>query len=245
MLTTLISVIVVCRNPGPRLREALASVWAQQDVAVDLVVIDGASTDGAAEWLRTEQGRLARLVSEPDRGVYDAMNKGVSLAKGEWILFLGADDRLMGPTVLKDASATLQSTPASIVVGAACYEDGRRYVFSDASPAIRRNFMHHQAAFYRRNVFGDQGHFDITLRYQADYDFNLRLLRAGLVFSPLALTLSTCGTGGLSDAGHWANYREEIVIRHRHFPAWKCWLWDGGSLLRFARKNIISRRTHG
>ncbi len=244
MPNPLISVIVVCRNPGPRLRDALASVWEQSDVTVDVVVIDGASTDGTPAWLHEQRARIDSLVSEPDRGVYDAMNKGVRLARGEWILFLGADDCLIDPGVLAEASRTLQDTSASVVVGSARYEDGRRYRFASTRHAIRRNFVHHQAALYRRDVFATHGAFDAQLRYQADYDYNLRLLHADLVFHPLELTLSTCGRGGLSDAGHWANYCEEIVIRHRHFPAWRCWAWDMGSVFRYLRKNLAHKFTH-
>jgi len=245
MPNPLISVIVVCRNPGPRLREALASVWEQRDVTVDVVVIDGGSTDGTPAWLQEQRARLGALVSEPDRGVYEAMNKGVRLAHGEWILFLGADDRLIDPGALAEASRTLGDMSASVVVGSARYEDGRGYPFATARHAIRRNFVHHQAAFYRRNVFAAHGAFDAQLRYQADYDFNLRLLHGGIVFHPLDLTLTTCGRGGLSDAGHWGNYREEIAIRHRHFPAWRCWVWDLGSLLRCLRKKALRQGAGG
>src|SRR5450631_848132 len=70
------SVIVACKNPGQRLAAALASVWDQLHVAPELIVIDGGSTDGTRDWLAAQRPRLAALVSESDRGVYDAMNKG-------------------------------------------------------------------------------------------------------------------------------------------------------------------------
>jgi putative colanic acid biosynthesis glycosyltransferase len=71
-----ISVIIVCKNPGPRLPAALTSVWDQPHASSEIIVIDGASTDGTREWLEALRGRLAALVSEPDAGVYAAMNKG-------------------------------------------------------------------------------------------------------------------------------------------------------------------------
>ena len=87
-----LSVVIVCLNPGPRLPVALASVWAQLHVAPEIIVIDGGSTDGSLAWLESQRDRLAAIVSEPDAGVYDAMNKGVALATGGWVYFLGADE---------------------------------------------------------------------------------------------------------------------------------------------------------
>jgi glycosyltransferase involved in cell wall biosynthesis len=238
MSTPLISVIVVCRNPGPRLRTALESVWGQQNADCEIVVIDGASTDGTREWLETQRTRLGPLVSESDRGVYDAMNKGVAAARGDWVVFLGADDRLLegAPTGVIPA---LRQTEADVVVGEAAYDDGRIYRLGGTAAAVRRNFMHHQAAFYRRSLFAAHGPFETGLQIMADYEFNLRLLRAGVRFQSVPTRIAACGSSGLSDAGGWTGYREEITVRHRHFPAWQCWLWDLGSVLRFLRKKLL------
>ena len=108
MSAPLISVIIVCLNPGPRLHTALASVREQRGENFECVVIDGASTDGSREWLETQRIRLGSLVSEPDHGVYDAMNKGVARATGEWVIFLGADDRLVTNDVLSCAEKMLR-----------------------------------------------------------------------------------------------------------------------------------------
>src|SRR4051812_18496224 len=88
---TSISVIVVCRNPGPRLHVALESIWSQT-FRPDIIVIDGASTDGTREWLEARRDRITTLISEPDTGIYEAMKKGITAASSEWRLFLGADD---------------------------------------------------------------------------------------------------------------------------------------------------------
>jgi glycosyltransferase involved in cell wall biosynthesis len=239
MTTPLVSVILVCRNPGARAREALQSVWAQRDAETEVIVIDGASTDGTREWLQTQRGHLDTLISEPDGGIYEAMNKGIAAARGEWVLFLGADDRLAGDDVLARAAVFLEKTGAGVLVGAARFDDGRLYRLAPASAFIRRNFMHHQAAFYRHSRLARTGGFDATLRLQADYDLNLRLHRTAVRFDVLDLLVTECASGGLSDAGHWANYREEIAVRHRHFSAWQCWLWDAGSVVRYVRKKIL------
>ena len=233
------SVIVVCKNPGPRLGAALASVWAQKWVAPELIVIDGGSTDGSREWLESQRSRLAALVSEPDRGVYDAMNKGLALAHGEWVLFLGADDRLVGDMVLSETHNWMKKTEAGIVVGEAAYDDGRIYILRSHVNPLARNFVHHQAAFYRRSLFAESGDFEVSLAVMGDYELNLRLWKNRVRFKPISLRVSACGVGGLSDAGRWRGYAEEIRVRHRYFRPWKCWFWDAMSVARWVRKKII------
>jgi glycosyltransferase involved in cell wall biosynthesis len=246
MPAPLFSVILVCRNPGPRVRAALSSIGAQQGVDCEIVVIDGASTDGTREWLETQRPLLGALIAEPDRGVYDAMNKGVAAARGAWVLFLGADDRLADDRVLAQAALQLTKMDAGVAVGEAAYDDGRRYRLGAPAAAVRRNFVHHQAAFYRRSLFAEHGGFDAGLRVMADYDLNLRLLRQRVRFARLDLRVAECASGGLSDSGGWAGYREEITVRHQHFSAMRCWPWDGASLIRCLRKKMLrSPPPHG
>jgi putative colanic acid biosynthesis glycosyltransferase len=237
----LLTVIVACRNPGERLRAALASVWAQQPAPPELVVADGASTDGTRDWLEQNRARISTLIAEPDHGVYDAMNKGVAAARGDWVLFLGADDRLAGDRVLAEAAHWLGKTSAGVAAGEAAYADGRVYQLAMRPRVLARNFIHHQAAFYRRSLFAENGGFDTSLAIMGDYDLNLRLWKNRVAFRPLPLRIATCGTGGLSDAGRWAGYAEEIRVRHRHFPAWRCWPWDAGSVARWLRKRLLVR----
>ena len=241
------SVIVACKNPGQRLPAALASVWEQLHVAPELIVIDGGSTDGTREWLESQRSRLAALVSEPDRGVYDALNKGIALARGDWVLFLGADDRLAGDMVLSEALNWMKKTEAGVAAGEATYDDGRIYKLRSHVNPLARNFVHHQAAFYRRSLFAENGDFDGSLAIMGDYELNLRLWKNRVRFKPLPLRIAACGVRGLSDAGGWRGYREEITVRHRYFAAWRCWLWDALSVARCLRKKIVhaSRSRHG
>jgi len=238
MAAPLISIIIVCRNPGRNLPAALDSVWNQPGLDFEILVIDGESTDGSRAWLEAHRNRLGWFVSEPDRGVYDAMNKGLAAAKGTWVIFLGADDRLE-KGVLASVESCLAQTVAGVVAGEARYDDGRVYRFSGTSGAIRRNFLHHQATFYRRALFEAHGGFLPDLRIMADYELNLRLMQAGISFQLMPLRVATCGTGGLSDGGSWIVYREEIRVRHRYFPVWRCWGWDALSVVRYFRKKIV------
>lgn len=240
------SVILVCKNPGRALAAAVASVEHQQDCAAELIVIDGGSTDGTVPWLEARRSNFGMLVSEPDAGIYDAMNKGVGHARGAWVYFLGADDQLASDTVLRDVAAFARTTPAAVLAGEAEFADGRRYAFSPAARWIVRNSLHHQAAFYRRTLFRDHGAFDTSLRIMGDYDFNVRLQQAGVPFASMPLRVARCGSNGVSDSGRWRGYREEITVRHRHFSALRCSVWDVASAARFLRKKSLRLlRTHG
>ncbi|HZP58952.1 MAG TPA: glycosyltransferase family 2 protein [Opitutaceae bacterium] len=237
--TPVISVIVVCKNPGPHLKDALNSVWAQREVSVELIVIDGGSTDGSREWLESQRGRIATLVSAPDSGVYEAMNKGLAATRGEWVLFLGADDRLDRDRVLTEAAGWLAGKKPLVAAGEAIYRDRRVYKLCLPLNPLARNFAHHQATFYHCSLFNEAGGFDPSLAIMGDYDFNLRLWKKNVAFSSLPLRIAICGTSGLSDSGRWRGYAEEIRVRHRYFPAWKCWLWDALSIVRYVRKKTI------
>jgi putative colanic acid biosynthesis glycosyltransferase len=234
-----LSIVVACKNPGPRLHAALESIWTQHCEGVEVIVVDGGSTDGSREWLTAQRERLAGFVSEPDAGVYDAMKKGVAAARGDWVLFLGADDRLAGDMVLSEALNWAKETEAGVIAGEIIYEDGRIYRLRSRVNPTARNFVHHQAAFYRRSLFAENGGFDPSLAVMADYDFNVRLWKNRVRFKPIPLRIATCGVRGLSDSGGWQGYGEEITVRHRYFPAWRCGVWDIFSVLRWLRKKVI------
>ena len=117
-----VTLITVCRNVAPVIRETLDSILAQTHVDIELIVIDGASTDGTVEILEgyrsssTERG-ITTLVSEPDKGIYDAMNKGLARATGEIIGFVNAGDLLMTPNVIAQVVSAFQRAHVDAVYG--------------------------------------------------------------------------------------------------------------------------------
>ncbi len=238
-----ISVILVCKNPGPRVKAALGSIWQQLHVHPEIIVVDGGSTDGSRAWLESQRERLTTLISEPDAGIYPAMNKGVARATGDWILFLGADDRLVGDMVLSESVNWMKKTEAGVAAGEVAYDDGRIYKLRSHVNPCARNFVRHQGTFYRRSLFAENDGFDPALAVMADYDFNVRLWKNRVRFKPIPLRIAACGAGGRSDSGQWRGYREEIAVRHRYFPFFRCLVWDALSLLRFARQQFSRRPT--
>lgn len=172
MKQMLFSVIIPCFNCGPKLRATIESVLSQREGLYELIVVDGGSTDGALDIVREFAGRL-RYVSGKDKGVYDAINKGVRMSRGKYVFILGAGDRLRDG-VLSLVADALPSEP-SFVYGDAYLE--RHGVFMggvmEKADFIKTNVCQ-QAVFYERTVFDLLGEFDLKYKVYADWEFNMK-----------------------------------------------------------------------
>jgi glycosyltransferase len=185
-----ISVITATWNRAGTVGEALDSVLSQSHPDVEAIVIDGASTDGTLQVLEHYRPRLARLVSERDEGIYDALNKGIRLATGDVVGFLHADDLFEDSEVLSRVAQAFDDPDVDAVYGDLVYvrhEDvGHvvRYWRSGGydSTALSRGWMPPHPTFYvRRAVYERLGGFDTRYRIAADYDSVLRLLSVGKI----------------------------------------------------------------
>jgi len=183
-----ISVITAVYNNRDTIAQALDSALAQTHTDVELVVIDGGSTDGTLQVLQGYADRLAVLVSEPDRGIYDALNKGIAHASGEVVGFLHSDDLFADAAVLSTIAAAFADPETDAAYGDLLYvskDDPGKVVRtwrSDAFSAARlaRGWMPPHPTFYvRRAVYEQLGGYDTSYRIAADYDCVLRLLGKG------------------------------------------------------------------
>lgn len=183
-----ISVITAVRNNRDTIAAALDSILEQTHPDVELVVIDGASTDGTLEVLRRYAARLQVLVSEPDGGIYDALNKGLARASGELVGFLHADDLLADPGVLAAIAAACSDGTTDGVYGDLQYVDKQqpgRVIRHWRSAPFRRALLArgwmppHPTLYLKREVYQRFGNFDTGYRIAADYDFMLRILCSG------------------------------------------------------------------
>jgi glycosyltransferase len=179
-----LSVITVCRNARETIGEALSSVHRQSHPAIEHIVIDGASSDGTLDVLRARQSGIARLVSEPDEGLYHAMNKGIALATGDYVGFLNADDIYAHPDVLARIAEASRGGACDAAYGDLVYvrqtDPGAvvRYWRSGpyAAGRIERGWMPaHPTFFVRTALLRKLGGFDTRYRYQADYELMVRL----------------------------------------------------------------------
>lgn len=184
------------------------------------IVVDGGSSDGTAAFLRREK-RIARYVSEPDRGVYDAMNKGLRLCRGDFVIFMNAGDEFFNPRVLERAAAVLRAHPdCRFLFGDACLvgEDGHCRFREYDAPVTTQNICH-QSIFYDRRLFAELGMYDERYRIVADYDFNLRAI-AGSGVVPYHFSYPVCRfyEGGLSSGGKYAEkQRADTALLRREW----------------------------
>lgn len=184
------------------------------------IVVDGGSSDGTAAFLRWEK-RIARYVSEPDRGVYDAMNKGLRLCRGDFVIFMNAGDEFFNPRVLERAAAVLRAHPdCRFLFGDACLvgEDGHCRFREYDAPVTTQNICH-QSIFYDRRLFAELGMYDERYRIVADYDFNLRAI-AGSGVVPYHFSYPVCRfyEGGLSSGGKYAEkQRADAALLRREW----------------------------
>src|SRR4051812_26350361 len=168
----LLSIVTVVLNGAQTLERTLRSVFDQEFEDLEYVIIDGGSIDGSVDIIRKYESRIGYWRSEPDKGLYDAMNKAVRAARGRWILFLGADDELVAR--LADI-APLLTDPQTVYYGDAYMP--RRQVFYDgpfnAYKIMFKNICQ-QAIFYPRSVFAKYS-FETRYRLWADHALNIAL----------------------------------------------------------------------
>lgn len=179
----LISIVTINYNNCDGLRKTIDSVVAQTFKDFEWIVIDGGSTDGSKELIEQFADHFAYWVSEPDKGIYNAMNKGIKVAKGKYLQFLNSGDWLVDENVVKDFSEA--SFEADIVGGGIrlIYEDYNKDVMSPKHVSFDF-FIHgtlcHQSAFIKKSLFDKCGGYNENYRIVSDRDFFMRSI---VVFS--------------------------------------------------------------
>lgn len=220
----LVSVITAVFNGREEITQCIESVLRQEYPNIEHIIIDGGSTDGTVEVLRRYEDRLALWVSEPDHGIYDAWNKGLELAAGEWIAFLGADDAYTPAAVRAYMALARQCPRAEFLSSRALLSHPTGYApvfggpwqwprFSKAMTTIHVGTMH------RRTLFEQYGQFDTTYRIAADYQFLLRArdrLRTG--FTPETTVIMRAGGVSDSTAGLYEARRAKLNAGVRSVP---------------------------
>jgi glycosyltransferase involved in cell wall biosynthesis len=246
-----VAVITAVRNAEATLERTLASVARQTWKPLEHIVIDGASTDGTRAILE-RQGAAVRWMSEPDRSLYDAMNKGLAMVRDHdaYVLFLNADDTFHADDAIE--SVLRAAAGEDLIYGLLerfdeelDYRDiiGREVTSRDLVLGMR---CHHQAMLTRARVFERVGGFDLRYRIAADYDWAVRAFLNGSVskrFVPVVV--STMSRGGLSDRVYLRSVRERWLIVRRHYPLAELaryTAWTGiGDYLRYYTQQGLKR----
>lgn len=209
-----ISIVTVAYNAAPTIAGTLESVAAQVHPEIEHIVVDGASTDGTLAIVERQGKHVARLISEPDRGIYDAMNKGVRVATGDVIGFLNADDVYAHQNVLATVAAIMKREHLDALFGDVAFFSAeshartlRRYSSARFRPdRIAWGWMPaHPALFVRRDVFQRVGGFRTDYRIAGDFEFVARAFgKNSLRYRHLPEVLVRMLTGGISTGG-WRN----------------------------------------
>jgi glycosyltransferase involved in cell wall biosynthesis len=199
------SIITVCLNAKEDLKKTLHSIEKQTFHNFEWIVIDGKSTDGTVDILR-HHPLVAYLLSEPDDGIYDAMNKGIKLATGDYFLFLNAGDSLYNKTTLQDVDKHLTG---DLVIGCMmCIlfdknkqkkNSLRRFYDRDIGKEYLYNrTLPHQSTFVKREIFDKYGGYCKTFKIKGDHDFFSRIIVRGVKFSFLSFCVAIYPLNGVS-----------------------------------------------
>ena len=206
-----VSIVTVCYNSARTVGRTVRSVYEQTYPDIEHVVVDGASTDGTVEVIEKAANRVSILLSEADRGIYDAMNKGIARASGDVICFLNADDVYADSAVIARVVGEMAAHRLDALFGdVAFFRVGapqkiiRRYRSHLFSPErIACGWMPaHPALFMRREIYTDLGGFKTHYRIAGDFEFVARAFGSGkLRYRHVPEVLVLMQAGGVSTAG--------------------------------------------
>ena len=227
-----LSVVTAVLDRAGSLERCLESVARQRDVGIEHIVIDGGSSDGSVAILERWSDRLAHWSSGPDAGIASAMNKGLARATGDWVLFLHADDELLGNDAVARALEALRAHPGADIAGFpiryGTHASARIVRPRGATPWMRfKTGFLHQGTLVRRSVFERVGAHDTALAVAMDYDFFLRAWLQGVPMvtldSPVLTLMADTGVSARRDpAGLAHRFGEERRIHAAHASgAWR------------------------
>lgn len=247
----LVTVIIAVFNGAKTLQQCIDSITQQTYENKELIIIDGGSQDGTVDLLKKNAHQINYWISEPDQGIYDAWNKGLSQAKGEWICFLGADDFLWNMQSICAIEKELRKLPYGIRIAY-----GQVMLLNELAQNIHvvgEPWLHikdrfkqvmcipHQGVWHRRSLFEQVGAFDKSFRIAGDYELLLRELRDNDAIFIEGLVIAGMRQGGVSSAPENSlralkEIRKAQILHGLKYPGriWigafirshiKAWLW--------------------
>lgn len=222
----LVSIITATYNSAATITDTLHSVHSQTHPAIEHLIIDGASSDNTLSIVQSAPGQC-RIHSEKDRGIYDAMNKGIAMANGDIIGILNSDDMYTHPLVIEKVVELFEREGCDAVYGDLIYVDAadtavikRKWVAGPCSP---NSFLYgwmppHPTFFVKKSVYEQYGSFNLNLFTAADYELMLRFLyRYGIKVAYLQEVMVKMRTGGASNQ----SIRNRILANKGDRMAWK------------------------
>jgi len=219
-----VSIITINYNAAEDLRKTISSVVNQTYRHIEFIVIDGGSTDGSQSVIHEYSDHINYWVSEPDGGIFNAMNKGIIASSGEYLIFINSGDVIAGPGVV--ASVVDSDLTADIVYGNLIFSNGisLRHWIPDAVPTFRtffRESIPHPSAFIKRALFNVVGLYNEQFKIVADWEFfMLALCRYNCSYKYIDRVIAVFEEGGISSnpANYSAMVLERNAVLSQHFP---------------------------
>lgn len=238
-----ITIITVVYNGAQTIGRTIESVLSQTYQNIEYIIIDGNSNDGTIEIIEKYSNRLARFVSEKDSGIYNAMNKGLLYATGEWVMFLNSDDYLSSSSALSSVMMDKACVADSDILCCDYIIDKEGIQYRKAprisnpniakKTLLRRMFVSHPATMVRRHIMQDY-RFNESYSISADFDLFRLLFAAGRKFSYINYPLTVYSAGGFADK----HYIKMICENSRIVTGRKYSLYFCGELVRFLMYRI-------
>lgn len=223
-----ISIITVCKNSSAYIEETIKSVLQQTYQHIQYLIIDGKSTDSTcsivekyAEWIDT-------FISEPDNGMYEAINKGLSLAKGDYILVLNSDDALASNDIIEKAASEMEKSPADYYYGNILHLKSNRIRkvrlfpvnFNMVFYSTHSTFVPHPCLFVSSKLNKGLGGYDEQYQFASDFDYILRAMSAAGIrgkYLNLDITKFRIHDASISASGKITHERHQILKKHGYF----------------------------
>lgn len=196
----LFSIIIPTFNSESTINLCIESIINQKFKDFEIIIVDGVSTDSTLTILsKCYENEKILIKSEKDNGIYDAMNKGIDLAKGEWLYFLGSDDTLIDKNVLEKVANLINKEKLDLVYGIVKGKDSRIEYKYDSKFTIYTKGIHHQSVFYNKGIFNKIGKYDMRFSVAADYHLTLKVFsNPKLIKKYIDIDIAYYGENGFS-----------------------------------------------
>jgi glycosyltransferase involved in cell wall biosynthesis len=219
-ISPLVSIITVCFDAEATITETIESVLRQSYANIEYIIVDGGSTDGTVDIIRSYEARFGdrmRWTSAKDDGIYHAMQKGIDGAKGEVVGILNSDD-WYEPHTVEDVVRSYRVNGSGVYYGILrVLREGKLEELKSVAPEyLFRDVVGHPAYFVSRDVYVTHGSFDLQYRFAADYDLMMRYHRMGIAFWSVEKILATYRQGGRSGQSGLNTLLEQLSIRRRY-----------------------------
>lgn len=214
-----ISIIIVTLNVHNLIQNCLNSIYKQQYPKIEIIVIDGGSTDGTVEILRSNKNKLAHSSSEQDNGIYYAMNKGLEHISGDWVYFLGADDELFD----EFSKLAFKVENPFLIYYANVLLNGKKFRGKISSYQHSKSAICHQAIIYPKEVF-EKYRFNTRYRISADHELNMKCWKdKNFSFHYVDLVIANFNHTGISSKNldqDLENDKAKLIFRYHGFINW-------------------------